>query len=140
MYAVRPVIPSTPSATSTNRNRSTHEVCHTPHGALRASTGGALRVGCKPPSTYVTRQNSGHGTLNFNGAAQLVDGSAAHGGTIVFGGDVFGRNAITHANSVGVLTLQAGDQRTQIPLKTTDAIFEPDVFWRLTRLGPGGIF
>jgi len=43
-------------------------------------------------------------------------------------------------SSVGVLTLQAGDQRTQIPLKTTDAIFEPDVFWRLTRLGPGGIF
>ena len=40
-------------------------------------------------------------------------------------------------SSVGVLTLQAGDQKAQIPLKTTDSIFEPDLFWRLTRLGSG---
>jgi len=35
---------------------------------------------------------------------------------------------------VGTLTLQLGEQRVQLPLKTTEPIFEPDTFWRLTRV------
>jgi len=35
---------------------------------------------------------------------------------------------------VGTLTLQLGGQRVQLPLKTTEPIFEPDTFWRLTRV------
>ena len=42
--------------------------------------------------------------------------------------------------SVGSVTLQVGDQQTRIPLRTTSSIFDPDLFWRLTRLGSTGLF
>ena len=44
------------------------------------------------------------------------------------------RAPLASGTSVGTLTLQLGDQRMQLPLTTTESIFEPDVFWRLTRL------
>jgi D-alanyl-D-alanine carboxypeptidase (penicillin-binding protein 5/6) len=37
-------------------------------------------------------------------------------------------------SSVGTLTLEVGAHHTQLPLRTTEPIFEPDVFWRLIRL------
>jgi serine-type D-Ala-D-Ala carboxypeptidase (penicillin-binding protein 5/6) len=36
--------------------------------------------------------------------------------------------------NVGSVTLQVGERMTRLPLKTTQPIFEPDLFWRLTRL------
>ncbi len=36
-------------------------------------------------------------------------------------------------SSVGTLTLQLGERRVQLPIKTTEPIFEPDTLWRLTR-------
>jgi len=42
--------------------------------------------------------------------------------------------------SVGSVTLQVGDQQTRIPLRTTSSLFDPDLFWRLTRLGSTGLF
>ncbi len=41
---------------------------------------------------------------------------------------------------VGSVTVQVGDRKTTIPLRTNGGIFEPDVFWRLTRLGANGLF
>jgi D-alanyl-D-alanine carboxypeptidase (penicillin-binding protein 5/6) len=37
-------------------------------------------------------------------------------------------------SSVGTLTLEVGEHHTQLPLRTTEPIFEPDIFWRLIRL------
>jgi serine-type D-Ala-D-Ala carboxypeptidase (penicillin-binding protein 5/6) len=37
-------------------------------------------------------------------------------------------------SSVGTLTLGVGEHHTQLPLRTTEPIFEPDIFWRLLRL------
>jgi serine-type D-Ala-D-Ala carboxypeptidase (penicillin-binding protein 5/6) len=37
-------------------------------------------------------------------------------------------------SSVGTLTLEIGEHHTQLPLRTTEPIFEPDIFWRLIRL------
>lgn len=37
-------------------------------------------------------------------------------------------------SSVGTVTLQVGDHTTQLLLHTTEPIFEPDLFWRITRL------
>lgn len=49
--------------------------------------------------------------------------------------DVAGiRAPLPSGSSVGSLTLQLGEQRTQLSLRTTEPIFEPDIFWRLTRL------
>ena len=44
------------------------------------------------------------------------------------------RAPLPSGSSVGTLTLQLGEQQTQLPLKTTEPIFEPDPVWRLTRL------
>jgi serine-type D-Ala-D-Ala carboxypeptidase (penicillin-binding protein 5/6) len=44
------------------------------------------------------------------------------------------RAPLPSGSSVGTLTLQLGDQRVRLPLKTTEPIFEPDIVWRLTRL------
>ena len=44
------------------------------------------------------------------------------------------RAPLPSGSSVGTLTLQLGDQHIQLPLKTTQPIFEPDIVWRLTRL------
>jgi serine-type D-Ala-D-Ala carboxypeptidase (penicillin-binding protein 5/6) len=37
-------------------------------------------------------------------------------------------------SSVGTFTLDVGEHHTQLPLRTTEPIFEPDIFWRLIRL------
>jgi serine-type D-Ala-D-Ala carboxypeptidase (penicillin-binding protein 5/6) len=37
-------------------------------------------------------------------------------------------------SNVGTLTLEVGEHQTQLPLRTTEPIFEPDIFWRLIRL------
>lgn len=37
-------------------------------------------------------------------------------------------------SDVGTLTVQVGDHAMQLPLLTTEPIFEPDLFWRITRL------
>ena len=37
-------------------------------------------------------------------------------------------------SSVGTLTLDVGEHHTQLSLRTTKPIFEPDIFWRLIRL------
>jgi D-alanyl-D-alanine carboxypeptidase (penicillin-binding protein 5/6) len=37
-------------------------------------------------------------------------------------------------SSVGTLTLDVGEHHMQLPLRTTEPIFEPDIFWRLIRL------
>ena len=37
-------------------------------------------------------------------------------------------------SNVGTLTLEVGEDRVQLPLRTTEPIFEPDIFWRLVRL------
>lgn len=37
-------------------------------------------------------------------------------------------------SDVGTLTVQVGDHSMQLPMRTTEPIFEPDLFWRLTRL------
>jgi serine-type D-Ala-D-Ala carboxypeptidase (penicillin-binding protein 5/6) len=37
-------------------------------------------------------------------------------------------------SSVGTLTLDVGEHHAQLPLRTTEPIFEPDIFWRLIRL------
>jgi serine-type D-Ala-D-Ala carboxypeptidase (penicillin-binding protein 5/6) len=44
------------------------------------------------------------------------------------------RAPLPSGSRVGTLTLQLGEQRTQLPLKTTEPIFAPDTFWRLTRV------
>ena len=44
------------------------------------------------------------------------------------------RAPLASGSSVGTLTLQLGQQQIQLPLKTTEPIFEPDTFWRLTRI------
>jgi D-alanyl-D-alanine carboxypeptidase (penicillin-binding protein 5/6) len=44
------------------------------------------------------------------------------------------RAPLPSGSSVGTLTLQLGEQRIQLPVKTTEPIFEPDTVWRLTRL------
>lgn len=44
------------------------------------------------------------------------------------------RAPLPSGSSVGTLTLQVGEHRTQLPLRTTEPIFEPDIVWRLTRL------
>ncbi|HEV2013759.1 MAG TPA: D-alanyl-D-alanine carboxypeptidase [Candidatus Dormibacteraeota bacterium] len=36
--------------------------------------------------------------------------------------------------SAGIVSLQVGERMTQLPLTTTEPIFEPDIFWRLTQL------
>ena len=41
---------------------------------------------------------------------------------------------------VGSVTVQVGDEKTTLPLRTSGGIFEPDVFWRLTRLGSSALF
>ncbi|MDQ6711034.1 MAG: hypothetical protein M3Z11_10825 [Candidatus Dormibacteraeota bacterium] len=41
---------------------------------------------------------------------------------------------------VGSVTVQVGDRKTTIPLRTNGGIFEPDIFWRLTRLGSSSLF
>jgi D-alanyl-D-alanine carboxypeptidase (penicillin-binding protein 5/6) len=43
-------------------------------------------------------------------------------------------------SSVGSVTLQVGEQQTRIPLRTTGSVFDPDLFWRATRLGSTGLF
>lgn len=43
------------------------------------------------------------------------------------------RAPLPSGSSVGTLTLQLGEHRLQLPLQTTQPIFEPDIFWRLTR-------
>jgi D-alanyl-D-alanine carboxypeptidase (penicillin-binding protein 5/6) len=37
-------------------------------------------------------------------------------------------------SNVGTLTLDVGEHHAQLPLRTTEPIFEPDIFWRLIRL------
>ena len=37
-------------------------------------------------------------------------------------------------SNVGTLTLEVGEHHAQLPLRTTEPIFEPDIFWRLIRL------
>jgi D-alanyl-D-alanine carboxypeptidase (penicillin-binding protein 5/6) len=37
-------------------------------------------------------------------------------------------------SNVGTLTLEVGEHHTELPLRTTEPIFEPDIFWRLIRL------
>ena len=37
-------------------------------------------------------------------------------------------------STVGSLTVQVGDRSMQLPMHTTEPIFEPDLFWRITRL------
>lgn len=37
-------------------------------------------------------------------------------------------------SNVGTLTVQVGEHVTQLPMHTTEPIFEPDLFWRITRL------
>jgi D-alanyl-D-alanine carboxypeptidase (penicillin-binding protein 5/6) len=44
------------------------------------------------------------------------------------------RAPLPSGSRVGTLTLQLGEQRTQLPLKTTEPIFAPDTVWRLTRV------
>ena len=44
------------------------------------------------------------------------------------------RAPLPSGSRVGTLTLELGKQRIQLPLKTTEPIFEPDSVWRLTRL------
>jgi hypothetical protein len=44
------------------------------------------------------------------------------------------RAPVPSGTNVGTLTLQLGEQRMELPLTTTESIFEPDIFWRLTRL------
>lgn len=41
---------------------------------------------------------------------------------------------------VGSVTVQVGDEKTTMPLRTSGGIFEPDIFWRLTRLGSSALF
>ena len=41
---------------------------------------------------------------------------------------------LASGTSVGILTLELGEQSTKLPLRTTEPIFEPDIFWRLFRL------
>jgi D-alanyl-D-alanine carboxypeptidase (penicillin-binding protein 5/6) len=41
---------------------------------------------------------------------------------------------LASGSSVGTLTLDLGEHHAQLPLRTTEPIFEPDFFWRLTRL------
>jgi serine-type D-Ala-D-Ala carboxypeptidase (penicillin-binding protein 5/6) len=41
---------------------------------------------------------------------------------------------VPSGSSVGTLTLEVGEHHTQLPLRTTEPIFEPDIFWRLIRL------
>ena len=47
---------------------------------------------------------------------------------------------LASGSNVGSVTLRVGDEKTNIPLKTTGGIFDPDIFWRLTRLGSGALF
>lgn len=42
--------------------------------------------------------------------------------------------------SVGTLTLQLGDEMVVVPVKTTEPIFGPDFFWRLTRIRASQFF
>lgn len=42
--------------------------------------------------------------------------------------------------NVGTVTVRVAEEKTSIPLKTTGGIFDPDVFWRLTRLGSSALF
>jgi D-alanyl-D-alanine carboxypeptidase (penicillin-binding protein 5/6) len=44
------------------------------------------------------------------------------------------RAPLPSGSSVGTLTLEVGEHHTQLPLRTTQPIFEPDIFWRLIRL------
>ncbi|HVS05653.1 MAG TPA: D-alanyl-D-alanine carboxypeptidase [Candidatus Dormibacteraeota bacterium] len=44
------------------------------------------------------------------------------------------RAPLPSGSRVGTLTLELGEQRTQLPLKTTEPIFQPDSVWRLTRV------
>lgn len=44
------------------------------------------------------------------------------------------RAPLPSGSRVGTLSLQLGDQHIQLPLQTTQPIFEPDIVWRLTRL------
>lgn len=41
---------------------------------------------------------------------------------------------LASGTTVGTLTIQVGAEKATMPLKTTDPIFEPDFFWRLTRI------
>lgn len=47
---------------------------------------------------------------------------------------------VASGSYVGSVTIQVGEQKTSIPLKATGGIFEPDIFWRLTRLGSSALF
>jgi len=47
---------------------------------------------------------------------------------------------LASGSNVGSVTVRVGDEKTSIPLKTTGGIFDPDVFWRLTRLGSSALF
>jgi serine-type D-Ala-D-Ala carboxypeptidase (penicillin-binding protein 5/6) len=47
---------------------------------------------------------------------------------------------LASGSNVGSVTVRVGDKKTSIPLKTTGGIFDPDVFWRLTRLGSSSLF
>ena len=44
------------------------------------------------------------------------------------------RAPLPSGSNVGTLTLEVGDHHTQLPLRTTQPIFEPDIVWRLIRL------
>lgn len=41
---------------------------------------------------------------------------------------------LASGTTVGTLTIQVGARKATVPVKTTDPIFEPDFFWRLTRI------
>lgn len=44
------------------------------------------------------------------------------------------RAPLPSGSKVGTLTLEVGEHHAQLPLRTTQPIFEPDIFWRLIRL------
>jgi hypothetical protein len=44
------------------------------------------------------------------------------------------RAPLPSGSNVGSLTLEVGEHHTQLPLRTTQPIFEPDLVWRLIRL------
>jgi hypothetical protein len=45
-----------------------------------------------------------------------------------------GEGALAVGPSVGTLTLDVGEHHAELPLRTTEPIFEPGTFWRLIRL------
>jgi hypothetical protein len=44
------------------------------------------------------------------------------------------KNAIPQGTSAGVLNMVLGDYNLDVPLTTSDAIYPPGRFWRLTRI------